>query len=65
MFDAFPHGICKADLGRYLLLLSFGGIYADLDCQCLQEIEPLIDGRQLVIATEPKSTSPAKERSSS
>ena len=54
MFDAFPHGVCKADLGRYLLLLSFGGIYADLDCQCLQEIESLLDGRQLVIATEPK-----------
>ena len=52
MFDAFPHGVCKADLVRYTLLKHFKGIYADLDCQCLQSKEPLLNGRNLVIVTE-------------
>lgn len=53
LFDGFPRGVCRADLGRYLLLQHFGGIYADLDCQCLQPLEPLLAGRELVVAPEP------------
>ncbi|MFM7314363.1 MAG: glycosyltransferase family 32 protein [Cyanobium sp.] len=52
-FDGVAQGVCRADLGRYLLLLHFGGIYADLDCQCLQPLAPLLQGRELVIAPEP------------
>ena len=46
MFDAFPYGVCRADLVRYTLLKHFKGIYADLDCQCLQSKEPLLNGAQ-------------------
>lgn len=53
LFRAFPRSVCRADLGRYLLLERLGGVYADLDCQCLQPLAPLLSGRELVIAPEP------------
>jgi inositol phosphorylceramide mannosyltransferase catalytic subunit len=34
----------KADLLRYELLLRFGGIYVDIDFECLRCLEPLLDG---------------------
>lgn len=52
-FDGYVQGVCRADLGRYLLLQHYGGIYADLDCQCLRALAPLLDGRELLIAPEP------------
>lgn len=55
LFRAYPRSICRADLGRYLLLDRIGGVYADLDCQCLQPITPLLKGRQLLIAHEPEA----------
>jgi glycosyltransferase involved in cell wall biosynthesis len=53
LFLAYPRSICRADLGRYLLLNRIGGVYADLDCQCLRPIAPLLAGRPFAIATEP------------
>ena len=53
LFLAYPRSICRADLGRYLLLNRIGGVYADLDCQCLRPIAPLLEGRQLAFANEP------------
>ncbi|WP_413440376.1 glycosyltransferase [Synechococcus sp. MIT S1220] len=53
LFDSYSKGVCRADLGRYLLLQYFGGIYADLDCQCLRPLAPLLEDRELLIATEP------------
>jgi len=55
VFLAFPRSICRADLGRYLLLNHLGGVYADLDCQCLQPITPMLHDQQLVISTEPEA----------
>jgi glycosyltransferase involved in cell wall biosynthesis len=54
IFDGYSHGVCRADLGRYLLLQHCGGIYADLDCQCLQPLAPLLEGHELVVAPEPE-----------
>ena len=53
LFDGFLHEICRLDLGRYLLLKYYGGLVADLDCQCLCPIEPLLQGHELLIAPEP------------
>ena len=52
-FDGYTKGVCRADLGRYLLLNHYGGIYADRDCQCLRPLGPLLEERELVIAAEP------------
>jgi mannosyltransferase OCH1-like enzyme len=37
-FAAIPKMILKADLFRYLLLAKYGGIYSDIDTQCLKPI---------------------------
>lgn len=37
-FHALPIGAMKADLWRYLILASEGGIYTDIDSVCLQPI---------------------------
>jgi alpha 1,6-mannosyltransferase len=33
-FKALPIGVMKADLWRYLIIYTHGGVYADLDCKC-------------------------------
>lgn len=55
LYLAYPRPICRADLGRYLVLNLIGGVYADLDCQCLQPIDPLLENRELAIACEPSA----------
>lgn len=57
IYRGYPRGIFRADLGRYLLLRQFGGIYADLDCQCLRPLDSLLAGRSFVIAAEPQEHS--------
>lgn len=55
LYRSYREPISRADLGRYLVLLRHGGIYADLDCDCLRPLRPLVDGAEFVIGTEPAS----------
>jgi mannosyltransferase OCH1-like enzyme len=55
IFRAYPAPIFRVDLGRYLILKAFGGVYADLDCECLRPLEPLLAGKLLAIGLEPES----------
>jgi len=41
-YDGYEKTICRADAIRYMYLYVKGGIYADLDFQCLQSFEPLL-----------------------
>jgi mannosyltransferase OCH1-like enzyme len=41
-------GIFLADFGRYMVLHRFGGLYVDLDYECLKSVEPLLAGHQFV-----------------
>ena len=50
---AYPEAINRADIGRYLVLRTFGGVYADLDCECLRPIEPLLAGAEFAVGLEP------------
>lgn len=38
-FKALPVGVMKADLWRYLILKTHGGVYSDIDSECLKPIE--------------------------
>jgi mannosyltransferase OCH1-like enzyme len=40
----FPRPVQRSDLLRYLLLLRFGGVYADLDLRCEASLERLFRG---------------------
>ena len=55
VFAGYKHPISRADLGRYLVLNRFGGVYADLDCECLRPIDPLLAGARFLIGVEPPS----------
>ncbi|MEN9315761.1 MAG: hypothetical protein RIS35_2154, partial [Pseudomonadota bacterium] len=45
--------ISRIDLARYLILHHHGGVYADLDEECLRPFDTLLDGRTFIIGTEP------------
>lgn len=53
VWQGYPQGIMRADLGRYLLLESFGGVYADLDAECLASFEALVAEERVVLGYEP------------
>lgn len=42
VYDAYDKNICRADAIRYLYLYTFGGVYADLDFECIRPFEPLL-----------------------
>ena len=46
-------GILRADAARYLLLHHFGGIYADLDSECVGSLAPLLSEDRVVLCKEP------------
>jgi len=53
VYDGYPEAIMRADAARYFILHHYGGVYADLDFQCLQALEPLLEGRQAILGLEP------------
>jgi hypothetical protein len=42
IFDAYPFNICRVDAARYFILYEYGGLYADLDFECLKSFDPLL-----------------------
>lgn len=53
LFDAYPLGIQRADAFRYVLLAAHGGLYVDLDFECLRPIGPLLDDDRVIVGLEP------------
>jgi glycosyltransferase involved in cell wall biosynthesis len=62
LYRGYPAAIQRADLGRYAILHHLGGVYADLDCECLKPIEPLLEGADLVLGAEPEAHFAAEPR---
>lgn len=48
-YDSFPHHIERADAARYMYMFEFGGLYVDLDTECLRPFEHLLINRTLVL----------------
>ena len=42
-YQSYPHPIQKVDAARYFIMYTYGGVYADLDMQCLTSLDPLIE----------------------
>lgn len=53
VYDGYPDPVMRADAIRYFLLDHFGGVYADLDVECLRPVGELLAGRELVVGCEP------------
>ncbi|MFC0601242.1 glycosyltransferase [Streptomyces palmae] len=53
IYDGYPNPVMRADVIRYFLVDHFGGVYADLDVECLRPTGELLSGRRLVLGCEP------------
>lgn len=53
IYTAYPKHIQRVDAVRYLILHRLGGLFADLDYECLRNIQPLLEDEENVIAREP------------
>jgi len=54
LYDAYPTNIQRADAIRYLLLEEYGGLYVDIDFECLDEkIETLFENAEFIVGKEP------------
>jgi hypothetical protein len=52
-YDRYAHPIARVDAVRYLWLHHGGGVYADLDFECLRPLAPFLAGHRLVLGVEP------------
>jgi len=57
-YDGYASPMKRVAALRYLLLAHFGGVYVDLDMECLRNVEPLLAGQDLVFASEPEAQWP-------
>jgi hypothetical protein len=55
LFCSYRLGVQRADAGRYMLLHHFGGIYADMDSECIRSLDPLASEDRVILCEEPKS----------
>ena len=53
-WEQFTYPIQRADAIRYLLLYHFGGIYADLDLECIRELNSLLEPGYFIAGREPE-----------
>ncbi|WAP60403.1 glycosyltransferase [Streptomyces sp. S465] len=54
IYDRYPEGAMRADASRYFILDRFGGVYVDLDLECLRPVDALLAGQELVVGLEPQ-----------
>ena len=54
LYDAYTYNIQRADAIRYLILHTYGGLYADCDVECLRPFDDLVSGNSFVIGLEPE-----------
>lgn len=53
-YNAYPKNIQRADAIRYLLLQTYGGLYVDLDFECLKtDFASLLEDEDFVAGKEP------------
>lgn len=53
-YESLPYAILKADVARVLILDCYGGVYADLDTECLRPLGPLLQNAAMVAGLEPR-----------
>lgn len=51
-YDALPHPVMRADIFRYAVIYRDGGLYADVDMECLKPVSPLFARVGCLLAVE-------------
>ena len=49
IYDSYPAEIFRADIVRFFFLFRFGGLYSDLDTQCLRPMDEVLAGKDVVL----------------
>jgi len=52
IYDQCPHAVQRADIFRYLVVAREGGLYADMDTECVQPVDQLLESRHAVFGVE-------------
>jgi mannosyltransferase OCH1-like enzyme len=53
IFLSLPVGVMRGDLWRYMIVYKYGGVYADLDTECLAEISSwMIEDKDFIVCPE-------------
>jgi inositol phosphorylceramide mannosyltransferase catalytic subunit len=52
LYDRLPFGVMRADVFRYAVVLRDGGVYADIDMECLRPIDDLLEVDACLLAVE-------------
>ncbi|KAL3867272.1 hypothetical protein ACJMK2_044486 [Sinanodonta woodiana] len=53
VFDSYSENIRRADSLRYVVLYEFGGVYADMDVECLKPLDPVLRKYSCFMPQEP------------
>lgn len=53
IYDGYPHPIQRVDAARYFMLHRYGGLYVDLDFECLRPLDDLLAAHEVVLGVEP------------
>lgn len=61
-YDAYPANIQRVDAVRYFILQKMGGVFIDLDFECLKSIEPLVENHSFVAGLEPSEHATAHQK---
>ena len=48
-FNKFPNMIQRVDMAKYIILYHYGGIYVDMDSECLKPIDDILKGQQIIL----------------
>lgn len=54
IYDNYPEPIQRVDAARYFLMHYYGGVYVDLDFECLRPLNPLLNDRDILLGFEPE-----------
>lgn len=54
IYRSYPHNIQRVDAVRYFILQKYGGVFVDMDFECILNIEPLICNDDCVFGIEPQ-----------
>lgn len=53
MYQSLPYGVMKADTWRIAVVYVYGGIYSDIDTNCIQPINFWAKDYELIVSSEP------------
>ncbi len=53
LYLSYPKPVQRADMARYLILHHHGGVYADIDTECMAPLDLIAGEQRIILATEP------------